>query len=106
MRGGVDVSAASLERAAVANPEVRYEVYEGTTLPYEDGKFDLVFTICVMHHILPQNGASFLAQMLRVLRPSGMAVVFEHNPLTDLITRFVRRVTLGVNRARTNEVTV
>lgn len=86
---GVDVSADSLERAAAANPEVRYQVYEGTTLPYEEGQFDLVFAICVMHHVPPENWARFSDQMLRVLRPGGMAVVFEHNPLNPLTMRTV-----------------
>ena len=86
---GVDVSADSLKTAAAANPEVRYQVYDGTTLPYEDGQFDLVFAICVMHHVPPENWAGFAGQMLRVLRPGGMGVVFEHNPLNPLTMRTV-----------------
>lgn len=77
---GVDVSARSIELATRKHPFVAYESYDGNRLPYADACFDLVFTICVMHHVPQTRWAGFVAEMHRVLRPNGMAVVFEHNP--------------------------
>jgi hypothetical protein len=33
-----------------------------------------------MHHVPPPQWTEFVAQMHRVLKPGGLALVFEHNP--------------------------
>ncbi len=86
---GVDVSAASIEKARERHPAVDYQSYDGSRLPYDDNSMDVAFTICVVHHVPPENWPSFFAEMRRVLRPCGMAVVFEHNPLNPLTMRAV-----------------
>lgn len=86
---GVDVSAECLAQAARRNPEAHYNHYDGFHLPYEDGGFDAVFTICVLHHVPPAQRAGFTAELKRVLKPGGLAVVFEHNPLNPLTRRVV-----------------
>src|SRR5437762_309127 len=48
---GVDVSPAMVDQARAANPEVEYAVSEPRRLPYEDGRFDLAFAVCVLHHV-------------------------------------------------------
>jgi len=58
-------------------------------LPYDDNSFDAAMTICVMHHVPVKNRDHFLSEMHRVLKPSGLAVVFEHNPLNPLTMRVV-----------------
>jgi SAM-dependent methyltransferase len=86
---GVDVSAASIKTAMAQHPQVRYDVYEGKKLPYEDRRFDVVFTVCVIHHVLPTLWPAFASEMQRVLKPGGLAVVFEHNPRNPLTMRAV-----------------
>jgi ubiquinone/menaquinone biosynthesis C-methylase UbiE len=85
---GTDISPGMVERAAEANPDVTYEVYDGNRLPYEDDSFDLTFTICVLHHVPPSSWHHFLSELRRVTRSRGAVVVFEHNPLNPL-TRLV-----------------
>jgi ubiquinone/menaquinone biosynthesis C-methylase UbiE len=104
---GTDVSAECLALAAQRNPSARYSHYDGQRLPYEDGRFDAVFTICVLHHVPPAQRPGFAAEMKRVLKPGGMAVVFEHNPLNPLTRRVVSNcpfdadaVLLGQKEAR------
>ena len=87
---GVDVSAGMVERARAANPQARYEVYDGARLPYGDGEFDLAFAICVLHHVDPAGRRPLLAEMARVTKPDGLVAVFEHNPLNPLTRRVVR----------------
>lgn len=77
---GVDVSARSIDMARTRHPDVEYTAYDGEVLPYEDGRFDLVFAVCVMHHVPVDKWQGFAAQMFRVLKPGGLALIFEHNP--------------------------
>jgi ubiquinone/menaquinone biosynthesis C-methylase UbiE len=86
---GVDVSAACVDEAAQHNPAGTYCAYDGSRLPFADGQFDVATTICVMHHVPPAQWPAFVAEMKRVLKPGGLAVVFEHNPLNPLTRRVV-----------------
>jgi SAM-dependent methyltransferase len=86
---GVDVSSACVETARGRNPAVEYKVYDGGTLPYESVSFDVAFTICVMHHVPPSQWQNFAREMRRVLKPGGLALVFEHNPRNPLTMRAV-----------------
>ena len=86
---GVDVSNACVEAARQRHASVEYKVYDGGTLPYESASFDLAFTICVMHHVPPSHWETFTREMRRILRPGGLALVFEHNPRNPLTMRAV-----------------
>jgi SAM-dependent methyltransferase len=88
---GADVAAEAINRAAEANPAVTYAPYDGVRLPYDDAAFDLVFTINVLHHVPVQRRNGFAAEMARVVRPGGLAVVIEHNQLNPLTSYAVSR---------------
>jgi SAM-dependent methyltransferase len=88
---GVDVSAQCLQVAAQRNPAAHYQVYVGNRLPFPDRRFDVVFAICVLHHVNPNAWQRFVAEMRRVTRPGGIAVVFEHNPHNPLTRLAVSR---------------
>jgi ubiquinone/menaquinone biosynthesis C-methylase UbiE len=77
---GIDVSERSIELAAARHPFVQYSSFDGVRLPYSDGQFSLAFTVCVMHHVPPPQWRTFVAEMHRVIKPGGLALVFEHNP--------------------------
>lgn len=88
---GVDISEELVDEARTRNPGVTYTHYDGRTLPYEDGTFDLAFAICVIHHVPPARWAAFAGEMARVLRPGGIAAIVEHNPLNPLTRLAVAR---------------
>lgn len=88
---GVDVSSASIARARRENPAVRYESYDGRTLPFPGESFDAAFLICVLHHVLPQDRVALLTEVKRTLRPGGWLLVFEHNPFNPLTQLAVAR---------------
>jgi len=88
---GVDISEGVLEAARLRNPSVSYRSYDGEHLPYEDKTFDLVFAICVLHHVPPPRWESFIAELARVTRPGGVLAVIEHNPLNPLTRLAVSR---------------
>ena len=52
---GVDVASSVIDIARTKNPSVSYKSYDGINLPYADNSFDIVFAICVMHHVLPEQ---------------------------------------------------
>lgn len=85
---GVEVASEVLELAREANPNILYMSYDGKTLPFESKTFDVVFAVCVMHHIPPEQWKNFLGEMKRVLKPGGISVIFEHNPYNPL-TRYI-----------------
>lgn len=86
---GVDISATSIAHAREKHPDVDYHVYDGSTLPFKDNSFDATLTVCVMHHVPPKAWPNFAKEMARVLRPNGLAVVFEHNPRNPVTMRAV-----------------
>jgi ubiquinone/menaquinone biosynthesis C-methylase UbiE len=85
-----DVSTRSLEVSAARFPDVSdYLQISGPRLPAVDGRFDLVFSACVFHHIARIEHESWLTELQRVCRPSGMLIVFEHNPWNPLTLKVV-----------------
>jgi len=86
---GVDVSTECVDHARKTYPSVRYETYDGDTLPFESGAFDIVFAIAVFHHIPPAQWTRSVEEMRRVLRPGGLAAIYEHNPLNPLTMHVV-----------------
>jgi SAM-dependent methyltransferase len=92
---GTDVSPGVLETAAHANPGVRYELAERGRLPFRDGKFHLVFAVCVVQVVGAEERPRFVSELARVTRPNGLVVIFEHNPYNPLTRLVVRRCDFG-----------
>ncbi len=87
---GIDVEAGVIEKAKTNNPTVNYQIYDGTNIPFKDNMFDLTFAINVVHHVPPGMWENFTKEMHRVLKPGGIAAVFEHNPVNPLTRKVVR----------------
>jgi SAM-dependent methyltransferase len=87
----VDVSLASLRIGAQRfGGAAAFVAFDGRDLPFADGSFDCVFSACVFHHIEPALHVGLLSELRRVLRPGGLIMIFEHNPLNPLTVRAVR----------------
>jgi SAM-dependent methyltransferase len=87
---GIDVAGTVIEEAREANSHVRYDVYDGSKLPYADRTYDAAYAIAVMHHVPPNNWSSFLEAMRRVVRPGGLVAIVEHNPVNPLTQWIVK----------------
>ena len=92
-----DVAATVVDEAQQSNPAVEYKSYEGERLPYEDQSFDFAYTIAVMHHVPPPQWPAFLREMRRVVRPGGVIVIFEHNPINPFTRWIVRTCPIDEN---------
>ena len=88
---GVDVSPEIVAAAAENAPRGRFQVADGTRLPFDDGTFDLTFTVCALHHVTPSERAPYVQELARVTRAGGLVVVFEHNPVNPLTRLVVSR---------------
>lgn len=86
---GIDVAAGVVERAGERCPRGTFQVYDGRQIPYDDASFDVVFTVCVLHHVPPPQWVSLTREMARVLEPGGLLYIFEHNPYNPLTRRAV-----------------
>lgn len=86
---GIDPSLECVMEGQSKNPHVDYRHYDGDHMPFPDDTFDASFAICVMHHVPPQQWPTFSREMVRVTRPGGLVVVFEHNPFNPLTRRAV-----------------
>lgn len=93
-----DLSSESLARAQMlhgdAGPQVQIT---SSGIPVDDGRFDIVFTACVFHHIPHDEHAFWLKELRRVTKPGGRLVIFEHNPWNPLTRHAVRNCPFDVN---------
>jgi len=94
---GVDLSEPSIKVARAQNPGTSYLSYDGDTLPADDNSVDMTLTICVMHHVPVAQWPDFSREMMRVLRPGGVAMVIEHNPYNPVTLRIVNTCPLDVD---------
>lgn len=78
---GVDPSEGMLAVLRERFPEVDAAPASGTDLPYDDASFDLVLCVAVLHHVAdPEGVRRTLEEMVRVSRPGGRVLVWDHNP--------------------------
>jgi SAM-dependent methyltransferase len=104
---GIDTSSVSIGYARGQAKAAEFHEYGGEVLPFADGRFDGAFASCVLHHVpLDQRGA-FVREMLRVIRPGGVAIFIEHNPLNPVTRHIVSScafdadaILLGLGEAR------
>jgi 2-polyprenyl-3-methyl-5-hydroxy-6-metoxy-1,4-benzoquinol methylase len=88
---GADISEQTIEVASRRNPAATYRAYDGGSLPFSDGSFDVTFAIGVLHHVPRTSRSHLVAEMKRLTSPEGLVVVFEHNPFNFLTRRAVSR---------------
>jgi SAM-dependent methyltransferase len=90
---GVDPSAGMLDVLRARAPRVSAQVASGTDLPFSDDSFDLVYCVAVMHHIAdPAPVRATLGEMVRVARPGGRVLIWDHNPRNPYWRRLMARV--------------
>jgi SAM-dependent methyltransferase len=92
-----DVSERSIEIAQARFPGNEQYVLIGRHVPMETHSVDIVFSACVFHHIPHEEHPAWLAELLRVTRPGGLLVIYEHNPLNPLTVRAVNTCPLDAN---------
>lgn len=78
---GIDPSSGMLKILAERAPEVDAQRASGEGLPFEDASFDLTLSVATFHHIAePGAVRRTLGEMVRVTRPGGRILIWDHNP--------------------------
>jgi SAM-dependent methyltransferase len=85
---GSDVSRAMLQKAVRLRPVTLQEPFD---LPFANDTFDAAFAFCVYHHIDPRKHGQHLRDLVRVTRPGGRVIIFEHNPFNPVTQAVFRR---------------
>jgi SAM-dependent methyltransferase len=63
-------------------PDIPTVVGYGDDIPFADDSFGLTYSVAVMHHIAkPDLIRRTLSEMVRVTRPGGRVLIWDHNPL-------------------------
>ncbi len=91
---GCDVSDEMMQSCSGLNVRRQETAHE---LPFEDGSFDFVTTVCVYHHVEPENRRALTASIARVLKPNGLFCLIEHNPFNPVTQLIVRRSPVDTN---------
>lgn len=82
-----------LEQVQRRQPAIETVVAHGDAIPFPDDTFDLTYSVAVMHHIAdPDRVRQTIAEMVRVTRPGGRVVIWDHNPLNPYWPIIMRRV--------------
>jgi ubiquinone/menaquinone biosynthesis C-methylase UbiE len=90
---GIDPSQGMLEVLARRAPEVEAVRGSGAELPFDDDSFDLVLSVATLHHIAaPAAVRATLGEMVRVCRPDGKVLVWDHNPRNPYWHRLMAKV--------------
>jgi SAM-dependent methyltransferase len=75
---GVDLAASMVQRARELNrhpDRVEFVLYDGLTLPFEDGSFDGALSLLVLQHGRPEVQLRCLMELQRVVRPGGVLML-------------------------------
>lgn len=78
---GIDASPEMVERARRkarrAGLQIELRQAPAQALPFADGRFDLVTSTLMLHHLPRQDRQACVREMARVLKPGGRALVVE-----------------------------
>ena len=78
---GIDPSQGMIEMLRKQASGVEAVVGSGSELPFDTDSFDLVYCVAVLHHIADREDVKrTLAEMVRVAKPGGRVIVWDHNP--------------------------
>ena len=67
-------------KAAERQLDVRYEVALIEDIPFQDGKFDIVVSSLMLHHLPKDLKREGIAEISRILKPGGRFVAVDLDP--------------------------
>ncbi len=88
---GTDLSVGMLRQARARRLDVACA--SANALPWAASTFDGAISVAVMHHLAtPALVSDSICEMVRVIKPGALAVVWDHNPLNPYWPFFMRRL--------------
>lgn len=93
---GIDLDPANIAYAKRHYPH-RFQVGDALTLPFPDASFDAALICGVLHHLSDNDARAALAEVRRVLKPSGRALVMEDTKTERLVSRMMHGMDQGAH---------
>lgn len=90
---GLDPSQGMLDVMRERLPQIDAVQGSATEMPFGDGEFDLSLSVATMHHIADAGAVRLaLGEMVRVVKPGGHILVWDHNPRNPYWPYLMKRV--------------
>jgi ubiquinone/menaquinone biosynthesis C-methylase UbiE len=90
---GVDASpemiARAVRKATKAGLEIDFETAPAQALPFDDGRFDVVMTSMMLHHLPQSSRKQCIREMRRVAKPRGRILVVDFDAPSRLRRGFL-----------------
>jgi len=100
-RYGIDISEGMVRKALLKDPDLYCSRASATAIPYSDNTFDVVFSAAVLHHLAAAEAVKqAITEMIRVTRPGGTTIIWDHNPLNPYWPIIMRRVPQDIGEER------
>jgi len=80
---GIDPTEEMIEAARRLSPDLDYRRMSATAIGLPDAGFDLVTAVTVVQHLRPEEQRAAVAEIARVLRPGGHALLLDLIDLGD-----------------------
>lgn len=85
---GIDISKYLIEKAKKENPDIKFYIGKAQSLPFRDGRFNVVLVDSVFHHLMKYDRA--VKEIHRVLANKGLLCLIEpHNCLPRRLFDYV-----------------
>ncbi len=97
---GCDISEGMLQEAEARLKECNHSFnlwHNPPDAPLPENSYDLITTICVFHHIPPDQWISSAEKLYKALKPGGIFVMFEYNPWNPLTNHIVKNTEIDEN---------
>lgn len=95
---GADVSHESIDLARSKCGDIaKFFVAQGSSLPVEIESLDAAYAMCVFHHVDDFSHVGLLTKIRERLKPNGLLMVYEHNPLNPLTVSVVNHCPFDIN---------
>lgn len=63
--------------------DITFTEYNGETIPFDDDSFELITCLMTLHHVDPIHLDTLIGEICRVLKPTGVVILREHNVELD-----------------------
>jgi SAM-dependent methyltransferase len=90
---GLDPFQGMLRHLKQRVPSITTVQGNGEALPFPDNTFDFTYCVAVMHHVAGKpNVRQTLKEMVRVTKPGGKIMIWDHNPRNPYWPLLMKRV--------------
>lgn len=78
----------ALHKLNKQNVSIPLDIYNGTTLPYQENQFDKIFSCLVFHQLDAETKLNCLIELNRVLKPKGKLIIADWGKASNKLMRF------------------